>query len=372
MDKKKKNILLIACNGLGNSGVPRVICSTIDAAISSYNFDIVVFNKDDYFYPKLKAQGVNIIKIDEPKRLNIFQKFSWRLYKKNCFYRKKFKNIFSKKKYLVVHSFREDESAPIFKAAKKQGISKRIWHQNTITSASKCYLRLLKKLNSKITKKYTTDFVGVSELTCKKTFPEKQYKIIYNGFDELKYNKKIPNLLPEGELNITQIATFSSNKNQLFSIKLLKELLSLCPNTTLILVGNENEDGYLNLIKDKVAELNIENNVKIYSGNADIAKIYSFTTFTILPSLSEGAPLVTIESQATGIRSFVSDAIPSEMDCGGLVFLKLSDGPKKWAERIMNEFQKSGNTRTYYNVERFSNETFAKSIIDLYQDKTNV
>ena len=63
MKSNKRHVLIIAYNGLGNSGVPNVIYQTIKCLNKNYSFDILVFDNDLYFFNKLKNEGISDIHI---------------------------------------------------------------------------------------------------------------------------------------------------------------------------------------------------------------------------------------------------------------------------------------------------------------------
>lgn len=74
-----------------------------------------------------------------------------------------------------------------------------------------------------------------------------------------------------------------------------------------------------------------------------------------------------IEAQACGMNVFVSNTVPSEINCGGVIYIDLSKGPIYWANEIYNLFEMNKNKRIKYSVEKFSFERFKTQLIDLYQ-----
>lgn len=365
MTAPKKNALIIAYNDLNNSGVPSVIYQTIKALHNDFNFDIVVFDNDLFYYEKLINEGIENIKIinlQKEKPKSELGRVIYKLFSKPNFQYKESLRLMKSKKYDVIHSFQEYYGWPILKAAKKMNISKRIAHCNIIHDKNH-YFSV--KRNRKKVLKYATTFVGVTKDCCKNAWSGKEYIVIHNGYDESKF-KLTDSKLRESELVLTHISTYSENKNQLFSIEVMKELKLLYPKARLRIVGAVREKGYFSRMRKAIDEGGIHDWVDVVDGSNGVESFPAKTTFYILPSKHEGASLVVIEAQACGIKVFASTGVPQEMNVGGITYLDLNDGPKKWAEVIYEEFKKSGNARTAYDTTSFSSENFKNNISKLY------
>ena len=87
-----------------------------------------------------------------------------------------------------------------------------------------------------------------------------------------------------------------------------------------------------------------------------IGDLFQKTTFLLLPSVSEAAPIVLVDAQACGIKCFASDTITKEMDCGGVIFLPITKGCEVWANAIKESFALNKNSRVSYDMSRFSKE----------------
>ena len=365
MTTQKKIALIIAYNDLNNSGVPSVIYQTIKALHNDFNFDVVVFGNDLYYYQKLVNEGVdnvNIIDFHKDKPKHKLGRINYELFSNPRFMYKKAKELFATKKYDVIHSFKEYYGWSILKAAKEAGIENRIVHSNIIHNENE---NILVRKNRRKTLDYATIFVGVTKDSCEHAWPGKEYTVIHNGYDENKF-RLCESKLRKDELVLTHISTYSENKNQLFSIELMKELKLLYPKARLRIVGAVREKKYFSRMRKAIDEDGVHDWVDVVDGSNGVESFLTKSTFYILPSKHEGASLVVIEAQACGIKVFASTGVPQEMNVGGITYLDLNDGPKKWAEVIYEEFKKSGNARTAYDTTSFSSENFKNNISKLY------
>ncbi len=362
-----KNVLIIANNGMGNSGVPSVICQVIKSQCEECKFTLLVFNDDDFYYPFLKEHNVEIIRLDLKTPESQLKKFIFYFFSFPRRLQKETSKLIKQKNIDIIHSFKEEEGWPSLKAGKKLKVNIRIAHcNNEFRNRSGFFAQILAKRNQKKLLKYSSTNVGACEKCCDLMFKKKQYSVIYNSYNESRFNNNVSNKL-KTELVLTQIATFSSRKNQLFSIDLVEKLINDGNQCKLNLIGFSVEDGYLDKMQAKIREKKLENNVRVINGQNGINDIFEKTTFLLLPSISEGAPIVLVDAQACGIRCFATDSITEEMNCGGITFLPISDGLDLWENSIKSTFSEVGNKRVHYDMTRFSSETFKTEISKVYK-----
>ena len=365
-----KKALIIAYNDLNNSGVPNVIYQTIRALHDEYSFDILIFKDDEYYYQKLLNKGikVNLIKYKENKPNGQIARLFWWFHKMPKKHFLFMKQLLKENDYSVIHSFKEYYSWPFFKAAKEAGVNKRILHRNTNPEEPKqLSIKLLEKKNRRLSIKYASDLVGVSKLSCKNAFKKHKYTVLYNCYDEQKYNTDVKNKLNDNELVLTQVGSYSENKNQLFSLQILKELLKLHRNTKLNLVGANGMTPYYQKLIKYVKDNNLENSVSFIERSDSVEKIYEKTTFVIIPSFREGFSLVAVEAQACGIHVFASSSLPKEANCCGVNLYELARGSEYWGKGIYNFYLKQKNERTVYSTSSFTFAEFQKNLYNLYK-----
>jgi len=371
MNASKKNILIVAYNDLNNSGVPNVIFQTVKTISKSVNsIDIIVFGDNLFFYEKMLQNGIKNVNIipqticKDKSKIKSFWNFIYK--NKKEAYRNAIKTLGSKN-YYAIHSFKEYSGWPYLKAAKKLGIKLRITHSNVNASRKVSLIETVYRFFAKRkTSRYATELVGVSKDCCEASFHGKNYIVLHNSYDENKFNKDVINELPKNKLVLTQVGSLNSNKNQYFSLGVIEELIKLHKDSQLIIVGKETEFGYQTKLNNLVIKKDLTNYVKIINQGTDISKLFKETSYVLIPSLYEGASIVAIESQACGIKTFVSKGVPKEMNIGGLTFLDLKDGPKKWAEEIFKNFLNTGNSRAICDMSVFSNKQFEEKILSIY------
>ena len=265
-------------------------------------------------------------------------------------YTKALDNFFKNHRdYDVVHMHSSSKNYMVLKKAKKYGIPVRIAHSHNIDFQTK---NPIKKLIGNIfkvnLKKYATDYFACSKIAGKWLFGEKiinsdKFKVIHNAidYDKFKFDgnkrKEIREELniKDDEIVVGHVGRFSNQKNHEFLIDIFDELYKKNDKFKLLLIGiGETEE----LIKEKVKKLNIENRVIFLGFKEDVSKYYNAMDLFLFPSKFEGLGITLIEAQANGLICFTSkDVVPEEAKLSdNLYYIKLSDGFKKWTEKIEN------------------------------------
>lgn len=151
-------------------------------------------------------------------------------------------------------------------------------------------------------------------LAGKYMYGNRKYQIIRNAinvnhylFDvklRNEYRKKFG--VPQGFIVFGNIGRLTKQKNQLFLIKIFKELHKRKPNAILFILGSgELKYSEIKLIKS----LKLEKFIHIISPVEDTAPFYNMIDVFLLPSLYEGFPIVSIEAQISGLPLIMTDTI---------------------------------------------------------------
>jgi len=229
------------------------------------------------------------------------------------------------------------------KYAKKYKIRYRIIHSHGSKNMGNWRAGLLHYINKFKVKLYATDFWACSNLAGKYFYKPSiqksdKYRIIHNAIDIDKYvfstetRENIRSILHiQDKFVIGHVGRFSFEKNHEFLINIFAKIQNRIPKSALLLIG----EGVLeNDIKEKVKKLGL-NNVYFLGVKSNVQDYLQAMDVFILPSFFEGLPIVAIESQAVGLKTYVSDCISSELKITEyLLFKNLKNGANAWASDI--------------------------------------
>lgn len=359
----KKNVLIVAYDGMNKSGVPGVIMEIINGLHDKYNFSVAVFEdiEHDYYLDDLKKLNVEVLTIPKKVFKNKLSKLWYELGGSHYYFKKTFLKLFSEKHFDIVHSFKESDSSGIFDAARKSGIETRIIHTTVLHNSNnfwgKVSRRKLKKSN-----RFATIKVGGSKLSCELAFPKQDFTVIPNCYKS-QYYKFIP-AGPFERLELLQVGYYSPNKNQIFSLELVEKLKKDFLDVLIHFFGNNNDKSYYNDFLKKIDSLGINENVCIHQGDDDQMECLKNISFALVPSHREGFSLTLLEAQACGVQCIASSSVPIDANAGGAIFLDLD--VEKWANTIKEEFKCHGGKHIQYNLDKFSKESFCKRIEEIY------
>lgn len=311
-------VLLINTVNLEANGISTFIINVASQLVKKYiDVTILTPNKvNDDLLITLKDQDIHLKQI--PGRMSNPIKYFNSL-----------KAYLSSEKFDVVHVNGSSTTMAIeLFAAKLAGVNKRIAHSHNTETEHYIINKLLRPL-FEIS---ITDRLACSEAAGKWLFNNKQFSIIMNGislnnykFSEdqrKKYRQKLN--VKSNEILLGHVGYFNYQKNQIFLVKLLKELPT---NYKLVLIGEGKE---LNNVKTKAKTLNLTNRI-IFTGTVNNVQDYlNAMDIFLLPSNFEGQPFVLVEASANGLNCVVSDKVSKENDLvNNLSFVNLSN-VKKW------------------------------------------
>ena len=167
--------------------------------------------------------------------------------------------------------------------------------------------------------------------------------VVRNGIDLEKFRnpKKTGNEvrdelgIPHSSFVLGHIGRFVKVKNHSFLLTVFRKIVERNPDSRLLLIG-DGEDR--EKVEEEIKSKSLTDRVIILSNRSDIPELLGAMDCFVLPSLFEGFPVVLLESQASGLRSVVSDTINSEVYLSDLVVpLSLSLPPSVWADTILDD-----------------------------------
>lgn len=237
--------------------------------------------------------------------------------------------------------------------------------------------------------KFAYKVVGVSEHTSQnlikfeKISPKKVITIL-NGIDRLKFNieldknKKKKELGIEGKNPIIGLGVrLIEQKGISYLLEAMKEIIKSFPDIILIIAGDGPHE---NVLKNLVNILKIDKNILFIGPRTDIPELLKIFDIYVLPSLSEGLPMVLLEAMAAGCPIVASDVggIPiaiSHGDNGSLVQPKSTQALSFEIIKLL----KNKNIRLQYinNSYKIINKKFNAKIMtekyeNLYLEKNKI
>lgn len=326
----KKRVLLVINSPLINAGVPNVVLEIVRHLKDSFDFDILQYSTDEGVYDKeFLSYGGTIYKVD---LLNYdMHKI---LYPYRYFQLKKaLKKILAKEKYDVIHCHNGIESGICVEMARKFNIQVRISHAhgNYVRCGKNKILLKYQSMCKRMIFNYSTLNIACSSESGKSLFGENFINFLNpidtNLYRDIRKQK-------HDCIELLQIGYFCSNKNQLHSVEVLKQLHNLGIYANLNLIGFEQENGYLDKIQQLVKDSKLDKYVHILPPNTNKLEIFPKIDCVLLPSHSEGLPLVALESQVAGIPCIMSDSISKDADIGNAFFIRLFDYDQ-WLNKII-------------------------------------
>lgn len=241
---------------------------------------------------------------------------------------------------------------------------------NTI-GALKGYIK--HQINRNIVYRYATDLWACSPSAAKWLFPNKivsNVKLINNAINpqKMQFNndkrKKIRSQYGlEENVVIGNVGRLQTQKNQIFALRILSELVKKNPMFKMVFVGQGPDYEKLLQVTNK---LHLEKNVLFAGVQTDMQAWYSSFDYFLFPSLFEGLSVASVEAQANGLPIFASDnIIPQNSHINSNVYLlPLNAGYEYWAKELVKKmgekripFDKiEGNfTKAHFNIKIESN-----------------
>lgn len=305
-------------------------------------------------------------------------------YSKLFKYHKALKRVLKEGNYKIIHSNINTLSVFSLFAAKCAGVPVRIAHSHSTTNKKEKKKNLMKQVLRPFSKVFATDYMCCSELAGRWLFGNKEYDkgnvyLLNNAIDldKFKYNeslrKKKRNELgiKDDTLVIGHIGRFVAQKNHDFLIDIFNEIHKKNNNSILLLAG---QGPLMEDIKNKVKELNLDDNVKFLGQRNDANELYQAFDVFLLPSLYEGLPVVGVEAQAAGLLCYLSDDMTKETKVLDITkFMSLNNTPEEWADNILDDVKKYKriDTSKEMTAKNFNIKEEAKKLEEYYLNLYN-
>ena len=338
------------------------------------HFDAMLLSDTVGYYEDEFKQYGDIYRIPIKRKPTRFQRVL-SVFTNYLYIKKEMQKFFAEHNYDAVHVRNILYNAPCITAAKKAGIPVRIAHCAVNRPKGKykdrAYITLFLKYCAHVLRKNATHIFGVTASAVEYIAGEgngivmKNPTIALDRFDPHKY----PNKNTDGVLRLIMVGSYSSRKNQKFTIEVLNELCKIRPDSTLTLIGypRSPKETYLDEMKRKVIDCGLQDNVTFLPQDTDIPIAMSKSTFLMMPSIQEGLPNVALEAQAMGLPCFISADVSHECDCGLCHFIPLENGPKYWADTLIEYFEQNGFEKHYPDMSEWDNRMICEEYLEYWR-----
>lgn len=259
--------------------------------------------------------------------------------------------------------------------AKSNGIPVRIMHSHSQMVYHRFPLSLIEKTMEHAAVKAANHLFACSEEAGRYLFGNKRFEVIPNSvnykkyfFDPYKREKfRHQHKIDFNDFCLLYAGRFAKEKNPLFAIKILAELLKHSKKPVkLLMVG---QGPLNNQIRSLVLSLKLNNNVIFLPAQDDMSFVYCSADALIMPSFHEGLGLVAVEGQCSNLPCFVSQGVPDRANINERCFIKLKnlDDLSLWADSIMKFIPpKRGDSCKL--VPSFDASVQAQRLMDYYID----
>ena len=268
-------------------------------------------------------------------------------------YARNFKNILQEYgSYDIVHSHVHHFSGYVLRLAQEFGVPVRIAHSHIDSSPLEANASLPRNLYlngmKALINNHATIGMGCSQVAAADLFgsnwkSDPRWQLLYYGIDMKRFRESFDATKVRNEFNIpTQaivighIGRFEEQKNHKFLLEIFAKVVLREPQAYLLLIG----EGSLRAdIRTLVSRMGLSKQVIFAGSRYDVPRLMlGAMDIFLLPSLSEGLPMVGIEAQAAGLPIILSDAITQEVNkLKPLVqFISLSKSTEVWADAVLN------------------------------------
>ena len=309
---------------------------------SKIQFDFLTFydeGEQGYFDQEIIALGGRIINIRKPSELTFFRNV------------KEVEDVLRQERYDAIHTHIGENCAYAIWGAKKTGIPIRIVHSHNSSRRNRSFFSYLYgNILKYISNIYLTKCCACSEKAGEFRFSKKNMKKKYfympnaiNFADYLKdYDKnqiRSNEGITEDELMILQVGNFQQQKNQKFTIEVLRTMVEANIKCKVVFAGRGSKYG--EKVKSKIQQYQLQDNVRFLGQRTDIPELMAAADVLIMPSIREGLGIVLLEAQASGLPCVVSESIQPEANLnGGLLQVCSLKDVESWKDCILEASKK--------------------------------
>lgn len=283
--------------------------------------------------------------------------------------------LIGKQKYDIVHSHIELQSAIYLLLARVAGTKKTIAHAHLSRQnlgIKNALMRFI--LNSVVSKR-----LGASDLTLEAVFGRKylQKSYVLNNaidlerfsFNELRRHAYRKEFGLDENFVLGFVGRLSYLKNIDFLLDVFIQVSKLTDKAKLLIIG-DGEDAHK--LTSKLKPEGLQDRLVWLKSRNDVHLLLNAIDILLLPSHSEGLPLVLVETQANSLQALVSDKITKLVQLTRYItYLSIeSQHIDKWVNKIMEYREGYERLPTYNELTEagFNVKKEAENLLKIYSD----
>lgn len=360
--KKNPPKVCIICHGLGSGGIESFVVS-LATGLKKKMFDVkLVMALDDNGISQFREQeieeaGIEMFRTSDLGSVTRCFKHMVKLYR-----------YLKSNKFDIVHSNMNMFNGINLAVAWFAGVTVRVAHAHAVESerrSGSIARRVYKTAMHLLILFFANRKCAVSLPAAESSYGKNAVKtgkvlVINNGIDIRKFAKvNEKNYLSKSLITVGRLVAI---KNPEFIIQIMSALKE--KKYTLIWVGSgELEEK----IHSDIEKKGLTNSITMLGARKDIDRLLQTASVFLLPSISEGLSIATLEAQAAGLPCVISDTVPQEVDCGLCTFLSLDESPDVWAEK--KDSIVTGRTVKKLDadkLQKFSVDYMVEQVIEMY------
>ena len=152
-------------------------------------------------------------------------------------------------------------------------------------------------------------------------------------YDEEKRKKIRTQYGVQKKVVIGHVGHLAAVKNQRFLLEIMPDILSVCPDAVLFLLGDGND---FTMLQSIIKKKHLDDCVILTGNVSNVGEFMSAMDVFVFPSLYEGMPLALVEAQTNGLSCVISGKIPDDVYLTDLIrVLPLENSEEKWVQQIL-------------------------------------
>lgn len=256
-------------------------------------------------------------------------------------YRRELIRLMHEQQWPIVHSNINTLSVFPLSAAKKMGVPARIAHSHSTMGKGEFAKNAMKLVLRPFANVYPTVRFACGHYAGEWLFGKNHdFTVIPNAIelDKFRFDSTVRQKVREefgiadDTFLIGHVGRFMPQKNQVFLVDMLADLLPSRPNTMLAFVGEGPDKAD---VQQHAEELGVVDHVMFLGQRSDVNRLYQAFDVFCLPSLYEGLCLVGVEAQRAGLPCLFSDAITREVDVTGTSKFMPIESHEEWSSSIL-------------------------------------